>query len=335
MVHGGPGGQSRTGYSAMVQHLVNHGYAVLAANNRGFSGYGKRFYHMDDKRHGDLDLKDILAGKTWLAAQPWVDAERIGIIGGSYGGYMVGAALAFEPTVFDVGINMFGVMNWVWTLENIPPWWQAQKQALFDEMGDPATDGERHRRISLHDGTVVLFAVTSTKRRPVHDDGHSAGWVRRWSIERVDEEPAVARNVVGKSACRQTDVEQRHGQAHAQCRCGPDRDGHQSPVRRHVVQLRPIPPPARLVAAVGRDANVDGTHGRHTIRGEIAQVNLAVAGFVGAVSDPSPVRGERCRPLVGIGDQQRHRLPAVHTQDIQIRSSSRMELVEDQIAAIG
>ena len=148
MVHGGPGGQSRTGYSAMVQHLVNHGYAVLAANNRGSSGYGKRFYHLDDKRHGDVDLKDIVAGKTWLTQQPWVDAERIGIIGGSYGGYMVGAALAFEPDVFDVGINIFGVMNWVRTLSNIPPWWEAQKQALFDEMGDPATDGERHRRIS-------------------------------------------------------------------------------------------------------------------------------------------------------------------------------------------
>jgi dipeptidyl aminopeptidase/acylaminoacyl peptidase len=148
MVHGGPGGQSRTGYSAMVQHLVNHGYAVLAANNRGSSGYGKKFFHLDDKRHGDIDLKDIVAGKTWLAAQPWVDAERIGIIGGSYGGYMVGAALAFEPDVFDVGINIFGVMNWVRTLSNIPPWWEAQKQALFDEMGDPATDAERHRRIS-------------------------------------------------------------------------------------------------------------------------------------------------------------------------------------------
>ena len=148
MVHGGPGGQSRTGYSALVQHLVNHGYAVLAANNRGSSGYGKRFYHLDDKRHGDVDLKDIVAGKTWLAAQPWVDGERIGIIGGSYGGYMVGAALAFAPDAFDVGIDIFGVMNWVRTLKNIPPWWEAQKQALYDEMGDPATDAERHQRIS-------------------------------------------------------------------------------------------------------------------------------------------------------------------------------------------
>ena len=69
-------------------------------------------------------------------------------MGGSYGGFMVAAALAFEPDVFDVGINIFGVTNWVRTLENIPPWWLAFKESLYDEMGDPATDGDRHRRIS-------------------------------------------------------------------------------------------------------------------------------------------------------------------------------------------
>jgi dipeptidyl aminopeptidase/acylaminoacyl peptidase len=147
-VHGGPGGQSRTGYSATIQHLVNHGYAVLAANNRGSSGYGKTFFHMDDRQHGEVDLQDIVHAKRYLASLDWVDGERIGIIGGSYGGYMVGAALAFEPEVFDVGINIFGVMNWVRTLESIPPWWESFKEALYDEMGDPATDAERHRRIS-------------------------------------------------------------------------------------------------------------------------------------------------------------------------------------------
>jgi dipeptidyl aminopeptidase/acylaminoacyl peptidase len=147
-VHGGPGGQSRTGYSPTIQHLVNHGYAVLAANNRGSSGYGKTFFHMDDRRHGDVDLKDIVHARGYLASLDWVDSERIGIIGGSYGGYMVGAALAFEPEVFDVGINIFGVMNWVRTLTSIPPWWESFKEALYDEMGDPETDGERHHRIS-------------------------------------------------------------------------------------------------------------------------------------------------------------------------------------------
>src|SRR5690606_7184763 len=95
LVHGGPGGQSTRGYSAQIQHLVNHGYAVLAANNRGSSGYGKTFYHMDDRRHGEVDLDDIVYGREYLASLDWVDADRIGIIGGSYGGYMVGAALPF------------------------------------------------------------------------------------------------------------------------------------------------------------------------------------------------------------------------------------------------
>lgn len=147
-VHGGPGGQSRAGYNPMIQHLVNHGYVVLAANNRGSSGYGKTFFHMDDRRHGDVDLQDIVYAEHWLAEQDYVNADQIGILGGSYGGYMVGAALAFEPDVFKVGVNIFGVMNWVRTLESIPPWWESFREALFDEMGDPATDGERHRAIS-------------------------------------------------------------------------------------------------------------------------------------------------------------------------------------------
>ncbi len=148
LVHGGPGGQTRTGYRAMVQHLVNHGYAVLGANNRGSSGYGKTFFHLDDKRHGEEDLQDIVHGRAYLETLDWIDGDKVGVIGGSYGGYMVAAALAFEPEAFDVGIDIFGVTNWVRTLESIPPWWESFKESLYDEMGDPATDAERHRRIS-------------------------------------------------------------------------------------------------------------------------------------------------------------------------------------------
>jgi len=157
LVHGGPGGQTRTGYRAMVQHLVNHGYAVLGANNRGSSGYGKTFYHLDDKRHGEQDLQDIVYGRAYLETLDWIDGEKVGIIGGSYGGYMVAAALAFEPEAFDVGVDIFGVTNWVRTLESIPPWWESFKESLYDEMGDPATDAERHRRISplFHTENIV------------------------------------------------------------------------------------------------------------------------------------------------------------------------------------
>jgi dipeptidyl aminopeptidase/acylaminoacyl peptidase len=148
-VHGGPGGQSRLNYSALIQYLVNHGYAVLAVNNRGSSGYGKKFNHLDDKNHGDKDLKDCVEGKDYLASTGVVDMDRVGIIGGSYGGYMVMAALAFEPEAFDVGVNIFGVTNWLRTLRSIPPYWESFRNALYDELGDPhSQDSVRLRQIS-------------------------------------------------------------------------------------------------------------------------------------------------------------------------------------------
>jgi dipeptidyl aminopeptidase/acylaminoacyl peptidase len=157
-VHGGPGGQSRHGYRAEIQHLVNHGYAILAVNNRGSSGYGKTFFHLDDRKHGDVDLEDCVHGRKYLESLPWVDGDRIGIIGGSYGGYMVAAALTFEPEAFDVGIDIFGVTNWLRTLESIPAWWSAFREALYAEMGDPETDRERLHRIS------PLFHASNIKR---------------------------------------------------------------------------------------------------------------------------------------------------------------------------
>ncbi len=148
-VHGGPGGQSRQNFSAFIQYMVNHGYAVLAVNNRGSSGYGKTFFQMDDLNHGDKDLKDCVEGKNWLAQQSEIDGEKIGIIGGSYGGYMTMAALTYTPEEFDVGVNLFGVTNWIRTLKSIPPWWESFKDALYKELGDPySADSIRLRKIS-------------------------------------------------------------------------------------------------------------------------------------------------------------------------------------------
>lgn len=146
-IHGGPGGQSRTGYSPVIQHLVNQGYAVLAVNNRGSSGYGKTFFHLDDLKHGEDDLQDIVYGKKYLQSLNWVAADRIGVMGGSYGGYLTMAAMAFTDE-FKVGINIFGVTNWVRTLESIPPWWESMRQSLYAELGDPAKDADRLKRIS-------------------------------------------------------------------------------------------------------------------------------------------------------------------------------------------
>ena len=147
-VHGGPGGQSPIGYNGFMQYLLNNGYAVYAINNRGSDGYGKTFNALDDRKHGEADLDDCVASKKMLIETAWVDPQRIGILGGSYGGFMVLAALAFRPQEFAVGVDLYGVANWVRTLESIPPYWHALRDSLYKEMGDPTKDGERLRRIS-------------------------------------------------------------------------------------------------------------------------------------------------------------------------------------------
>jgi dipeptidyl aminopeptidase/acylaminoacyl peptidase len=147
-VHGGPGDQTRKGWSAGIQHLVNHGYAILGINNRGSSGYGKSFYTADDRKHGKEPLWDCVEGKKYLARLPYVDASRIGIIGGSYGGYMVLAALAYKPEEFAVGVDIFGVSNWLRTLQSIPKWWESARQALYQEIGNPEKDEAVLREIS-------------------------------------------------------------------------------------------------------------------------------------------------------------------------------------------
>jgi len=157
-VHGGPGGQTRLNYSGGYQYLINHGYAILCVNNRGSSGYGKTFFAADDKRHGNEDLKDCIAGKQYLQSLDFVDGDKIGIYGGSYGGYMVMAALAFAPEEFDAGVNLFGVTNWLRTLKSIPPWWASFRDALYTEMGDPAKDS-----VALYNKSPLFHAKNITK----------------------------------------------------------------------------------------------------------------------------------------------------------------------------
>ena len=157
-IHGGPGGQSRLNYTPRIQYWVNHGYVVLAVNNRGSSGYGKTFFQADDLKHGDDDLKDCIESKKFLIATGYVDPDKIGIMGGSYGGYMVMAALAFAPEEFTIGVNYFGVTNWLRTLKSIPPWWESFREALYQELGNPFEDS-----LSLYNKSPLFFADQITK----------------------------------------------------------------------------------------------------------------------------------------------------------------------------
>jgi dipeptidyl aminopeptidase/acylaminoacyl peptidase len=139
LVHGGPGGQTTRAYNYVAQFLANHGYVVLGINNRGSSGYGKTFFAADDGKHGREPLWDCVDAKKYLQTLDYVDPDKIGIMGGSYGGYMTVAALAFQPEEFKVGVNIFGVTNWLRTLESIPPYWESFREALYQEIGNPET----------------------------------------------------------------------------------------------------------------------------------------------------------------------------------------------------
>jgi len=156
-VHGGPGGQAGVYYFSLIQYLVNHGYAVLDVNNRGSSGYGKTFYKMDNRDHGNKDLKDVVWGKKYLASLPYIDSSKIAILGGSYGGYMTVAALCFHPDEFKAGVDLFGVVNWPRTLKEIPPYWESFRKALYEELGDPySADSVRLKQFSplLHASNI-------------------------------------------------------------------------------------------------------------------------------------------------------------------------------------
>ncbi|WP_461629251.1 alpha/beta hydrolase family protein [Labilibaculum euxinus] len=188
-VHGGPGGQSRVSYFSLIQFMVNHGYAVLAVNNRGSSGYGKKFYAMDDKKHGEEDLKDCIWGKKFLASTGVVDESKIGIIGGSYGGYMTMAALTFTPEEFEVGVNIFGVTNWLRTLKSIPPYWESFRNALYAEIGDPTTIDS----VALYNKSPLFFADKVTKPLMVLQGANDVRVLKAESDEIVE---AVKKNGV-------------------------------------------------------------------------------------------------------------------------------------------
>ena len=177
-VHGGPGGQSRLSYFTLIQYLVNHGYAILAVNNRGSGGYGKEFNHLDDQKHGSEDLQDCIKGKDFLIDTGVIDEDKIGILGGSYGGFMTMAAMTSAPDEFKVGVNLFGVTNWLRTLNSIPPYWEAFRKALYDEMGDPTTkDSVRLYEISplfhadeIKNPVMVLQGLNDVRVIPEESD---------------------------------------------------------------------------------------------------------------------------------------------------------------------
>lgn len=122
MVHGGPESQYRPSFSPLTQYLVAQGFAVVAPNVRGSTGYGKAYEHLDDVDKRLDSVRDLAALHDWLATQPDLDQGRAALYGGSYGGYMVLAGLAFQPERWAAGVDIVGISSLVTFLENTSPW---------------------------------------------------------------------------------------------------------------------------------------------------------------------------------------------------------------------
>lgn len=140
--HGGPWYRDSWGFNPEVQFLANRGYAVLQVNYRGSTGYGRKFWEASFKQWGKTMQDDITDGAQWLIKQGIADPKRIGIYGGSYGGYATLAGLVYTPDLYAVGVDYVGVSNIFTFLKAIPPYWKPYLEMLYEMIGDPEKDKE-------------------------------------------------------------------------------------------------------------------------------------------------------------------------------------------------
>jgi len=164
--HGGPEGQERPGFNSLYQALVSRGIAVFAPNVRGSSGFGKKFVNLDNGALRENGVKDIKASVDYVVSAGVADPKRVGIVGGSYGGYMVMAGLTEYPDMFAAGANLFGVVNFETFFKNTQPWMAAISKI---EYGDPDKEADMLRRLSpltridrVKAPTIVLHGANDT-----------------------------------------------------------------------------------------------------------------------------------------------------------------------------
>ena len=137
-IHGGPEGQARPGFSPTTQLYLNElGAAVIYPNVRGSAGYGKSYLKLDNGRRREDSVRDIGALLDWIAEQPDLDAGRVAVMGGSYGGYMVLASLVHYGDRLLAGVERVGISNFVTFLENTQPYRQDLRRAEYGDERDP------------------------------------------------------------------------------------------------------------------------------------------------------------------------------------------------------
>ena len=164
--HGGPEGQSRPYFSYTFQALLSQGIAVFSPNVRGSSGFGKEFVNLDNGALRVNGVQDIRACVNYVVNSGFASPDKLGIMGGSYGGYMVMAGVTEFPEMFAAAANLFGVVNFKTFFENTEPWMAAISKI---EYGDPDTEAEMLRDLSpihkldkVKTPTIVLHGANDT-----------------------------------------------------------------------------------------------------------------------------------------------------------------------------
>jgi dipeptidyl aminopeptidase/acylaminoacyl peptidase len=164
--HGGPEGQEAPSFSSTYQALLSQGIAVLAPNVRGSSGFGKKFVNLDNGELRVNAVKDIKSSVDYLVEYKIADPNRVGIMGGSYGGYMTMAGLTEYPNLFKAGADLFGIVNFETFFANTEPWMAAISTV---EYGDPKTQAPMLKSLSplykldkVTAATIVLHGANDT-----------------------------------------------------------------------------------------------------------------------------------------------------------------------------
>jgi len=189
-VHGGPESQWRPWYSPafapLTQELVSRGYAVAAPNVRGSTGYGKRYEHLDDIELRLDSVQDLAALHAWLAARPEIDGSRAVVYGRSYGGYMVLAALAFQPELWAAGIEAVGIASLVTFLQNTSPYRRAAREREYGSLEHDRDFLERASPLTRIDSIRAPLFIQHGRndpRVPVSESEHIAAVLREQGVE--------------------------------------------------------------------------------------------------------------------------------------------------------
>jgi dipeptidyl aminopeptidase/acylaminoacyl peptidase len=181
-VHGGPASQIRPDFDPRFQYFLNRGYAILAPNVRGSSGYGKTYMALDDVEKRMDSVTDLKYAVKWLNGNREIDPDRIAIYGRSYGGFMVLAAVTTFPDLWAAAIDVVGIVNWVTFLENTGTWRRAHREQEYGSL-----DADRKflesispiHKLNLIEAPIMVVHGANDPRVPATEADHVVDHLRK------------------------------------------------------------------------------------------------------------------------------------------------------------